>query len=158
MIEFKAPAEVTCGSGPELFLAGTIEMGTATDWQAHVVNRLSDIPCTILNPRRDNWDSSWEQSINNPQFKEQVDWELDQMLGADYVLVYFDPNSRSPVSLLELGVLTAGKRYHTVVVCPEGFWRKGNVDIICDRFGIRQMDTLDEAVDCFRLKAKSWQY
>jgi hypothetical protein len=32
------------------------------------------------------------------------------------------------------------------VVCPEGFWRKGNVDVVCHKFGITQVDTIDECV------------
>jgi hypothetical protein len=30
----------------------------------------------VLNPRREDWDSSWIQSIDNPQFREQVEWEI----------------------------------------------------------------------------------
>ena len=32
-----------------------------------------DLPVAVLNPRRDEWDASWEQSISNPLFRGQVD-------------------------------------------------------------------------------------
>ena len=61
----------------KIFLAGTIEMGNSEDWQTKVSNALADRPYTILNPRREQWDASWEQRIENPQFYQQVNWELD---------------------------------------------------------------------------------
>lgn len=127
---------------PSLFLAGSIEMGKAENWQK-TAEKCFDKTWTILNPRRDDWDSSWKQSIDNEEFKTQVTWELDGQEGADYILIYFSPNTISPISLAELGL------FHdkiTVVVCPEGFERKGNVDIICQRYGIHQENSLDDAV------------
>jgi len=36
------------------------------------------------------------------------------------------------------------------VVCPEGFWRKGNVDLVCVRTGQPVFDSLDEGVRALR--------
>jgi hypothetical protein len=52
--------------------------------------------------------------------------------------MYFDPNTKSPISLLELGLFAQSKKL--IVCCPRGFWRKGNVDITCDRYGIPFFD------------------
>jgi len=52
------------------FLAGSIEMGKAIDWQSQVGNKFNDFDIIIWNPRRLYWDSSWKQSIDNPFFKE----------------------------------------------------------------------------------------
>ncbi len=60
------------GTTKRIFLAGSIEMGKAIDWQSEVVNALADTDLTLLNPRRADWDSSWVQSIDNAQFREQV--------------------------------------------------------------------------------------
>ena len=55
-----------------VFLAGSIEMDTAENWQTKLSEKLETIDnLTILNPRRDNWDSSWKQDINNIYFNEQ---------------------------------------------------------------------------------------
>ena len=43
-----------------LFLAGSIEMGAAVNWQDRLTTDLTPSPVRILNPRRDDWDSSWE--------------------------------------------------------------------------------------------------
>ena len=56
----------------KVFLAGSIEMGAAEDWQRLAEETLADCEVTIFNPRRDDWDSSWEQRIHNPEFNHQV--------------------------------------------------------------------------------------
>lgn len=131
----KPPSSFGHLTGKTIFLAGSIEMGTAIDWQTKTGQILLDIGWNVLNPRRDDWDSSWEQSIDNPQFKEQVSWELAGLERADTVLFYFDPNTKSPITLMELGIVSQMKKtWH--VICPDGFWRKGNVDVVCERYGL----------------------
>ena len=127
-----------------IFLAGSIEMGKAEDWQSVVQEELKNIDCTILNPRRDDWDSSWEQKIDNPKFLEQVTWELASLDAADVILMHLVPDTMSPISLLELGLYAnSGK---LIVSCPEGFWRKGNVDIVCATYGVLCYNSINEAI------------
>lgn len=129
-----------------IFLAGSIEMGSAEEWQKKVIADLSN-DWVILNPRRTDWDSTWEQKIENAQFNEQVTWELSSIERADVVLVYIDPATKAPITLLELGILSQLKPSQTIVVCPEGYWRKGNVDIVCKRYKLKQFKNLDTALD-----------
>ena len=133
-VEYKPPAGVPEG-GRCVFLAGSIEMGTAEDWQSRLVQEFSAEPSlALLNPRRDAWDPSWRQSADNPEFAEQVCWELDGLDRADVIALYLVPGSRSPISLLEFGLhARSGK---LVVLCPDGFWRKGNVEVVCARYGV----------------------
>ena len=134
-----------------LFLAGSIEMGTAEHWQKRVVEALKDCKrLTIYNPRRDDWDSSWVQSIDNPQFIEQVEWELDHLQRANLAIFYFDPSTKSPITLMELGMMSNPWSPLTLVVCPKGFWRRGNVEIFCNREGIEFFETLDDAISVCR--------
>jgi len=133
-----------------VFLAGSIEMGKAKNWQndlekklqtSVIVNHIKD-QITLFNPRRNDWDSSWKQDINEANFYEQVTWELDRIQNSDLVVFYFDPETKSPITLLELG-LCIGKNIPCVVCCPPGYWRKGNVDITCYINGIHVVDDLD---------------
>jgi Nucleoside 2-deoxyribosyltransferase like len=119
---------------PWIFLGGSIEMGKAEDWQSYLSQRLSRHEVLFLNPRRKDWDSSWEAVAENPLFHEQVSWELNGLEKADWVLMNFVPETMSPISLLELGLRAqSGKLW---VCCPQGFWRKGNVDVVCQRYEI----------------------
>lgn len=138
----KAP-NVYPTDGLRIFLAGSIEMGAAELWQDRVAHKLDRSDLRILNPRRDNWDSSWAQSIDNPQFYEQVTWELEGLEGAELVLFYFDPNTKSPITLLELGLC---KNQRSIVCCPMGFWRRGNVEVVCHRYGIPLVAEIDDFI------------
>ncbi len=128
-----------------VFLAGSIEMGKAIDWQSQVEAALEGDPeVIVLNPRRDEWDASWEQSIDNDLFREQVEWELSGLEQADVIACYFAPETRSPITLLELGLhARSGK---LIVACPDGFWRKGNVDVVCRRYKATMVKSLEELV------------
>ena len=125
-----------------VFLAGSIDMGSAEDWQAEISKALKDVSCVVMNPRRTDWDSSWSQEIENDQFREQVEWELDGMENATLIAMCLTKDSKAPISLLELGLhASEGKM---VVCCPTGFWRKGNVDIVCKRYGVPVFEDFDE--------------
>lgn len=132
-----------------VFLAGSIEMGHAADWQQDLTEAVlaQDPSVVVANPRRVQWDSSWIQSDTNPMFREQVEWELDHIDRANLVVFYFDPSTKSPISLLELGKHLARPdcAQSTIVCCPDGFWRKGNVEVCCRRAGLpAPLQSLDE--------------
>ncbi|AFU88058.1 hypothetical protein CcrColossus_gp188 [Caulobacter phage CcrColossus] len=135
---------------PSVFLAGSIEMGTASPWHDEVAEHLNGYASLVYNPRRDDWDSTWVQEIGAEQFNAQVNWELDMIEAADAVFFYFEPNTKSPITLLELGIVAASKPARAVVVCPAGFWRKGNVDIVCERAGLPVRETIDEGLKRFQ--------
>jgi hypothetical protein len=74
------------------------------------------------------------QSIDEPMFREQVEWELDGLERADLIAMWFAPQTKSPITLLELGLTARSGRL--LVGCPDGFWRKGNVEVVCARYGV----------------------
>ena len=142
------PPEKLVNLNKSVFLAGSIEQDKASKWQDIIIGKLKQTDLTILNPRRENWDSSWKQEIDFPEFNQQVNWELDALEIADLIVMYFDPKTKSPVTLLELGLFA--KSGKLIVCCPEGFWRKGNVDIVCIRFGIQQVNDLDSLTNSIK--------
>ena len=130
-----------------VFLAGSIDMGNAENWQNQLVDMLKDWDGVVLNPRRPDWDSSWTQDIKNPLFYEQVNWELEGLEKAAMIVYYFAPQSKAPVTMLELGLYARSGK--VLVCCPDEFWRKGNIDIVCERYNIPQtthLKTLAEAI------------
>lgn len=132
---------------PSIFLGGTIDMGNSVDWQEYttelIIKNKGD-KYNIFNPRRKDWDSSWEQKFENPQFYQQVNWELNALEQADIILLYFVSGSQSPITLLELGLnIPTGK---VCVICEDGFWRKGNVEIVCNRYDVPLFKNIEEWV------------
>lgn len=135
-----------------VFLAGSIEMGKAEDWQKRIENHFIKTEVTLFNPRRDDWNSSWTQEQSNPQFNYQVNWEMNRLEEADIIFMYFSPETKSPISLLELGLHAND---NMIVCCPKGFWRKGNVDIVCTRYGIPLFENLEDAIGALSTKINS---
>lgn len=146
----KSPDKLESSVYPTIFLGGSIEMGKAEDWQTRLITDLKDCECTIWNPRRDDWDASWEQDPTpGTKFFEQVDWELTAQEQADIIVYYFDPDTKAPITLLETGLF---KDSMAIVCCPDGFWRKGNIVMVCNRFNIELTETYDNLL--FSLKEK----
>ena len=160
MQEVKAPNRYDVTGKVVLFLAGSIEMGEAEDWQTKLVQASRKLTASltdfdnllVLNPRRDEWDASWPQDKTFAPFRDQVTWELEAQERADVIAMHFVPETKSPITLLELG-LFADERL--VVYCPEGYWRKGNVDIVCDRYQVTQAQSWGDFEQKIRAKIRS---
>ena len=107
---FTPPNKITISDNrliKKVFLAGTIDMGNSENWQEKFIQKLKEQNTKdffgksyhIYNPRREDWDEAWVQTFENPQFFQQVNWELDAMWKADYIVMNFLPDSKSPITL-----------------------------------------------------------
>lgn len=135
---------------PKVFLAGSIDNGAAIDWQTEVVNALAGMEVILLNPRRADWNPAWQSSSDEPEFVRQVRWELHALEQADVVLMYFAPGSQSPVTLLEFGLHARDGKL--LVAAPDGFWRKANVDITADHYGVPRFASLSSLIEATRMR------
>lgn len=54
------------------------------------------------------------------------------------------PETMSPISMMEFGLYAQSKKL--VVYCPNGFWRKGNIDVMCEYYKIPQVESFDELI------------
>lgn len=135
-------------SRPRVFLGGSIDMGGAPDWQAAMTSALADMDVVILNPRRPDWNPNWRPEADEPEFRRQVEWELAALESADVIVMYFAPGTQSPISLLEMGLHARGGKL--IMLAPDGFWRKGNVDITAQAYGVRQVQSLPELTAAVR--------
>lgn len=116
--------------GIKVFLAGTIENGKSIDWQSEISSYCNEIGLTAFNPRR----SKWNEKANEEELSEQISWELEHMEKADYIIMYILGDSKSPISLLELGL--HAREGKLIVFCPKSFYRYKNVEITCNRYNI----------------------
>jgi len=129
------------------FLAGTIDGGFSQNWQNKVSEKLSDYAINIYNPRRDKWEGSWEQNINNIDLKNQINWEYNALDKSDYILMNILPDSQSPITILEFGMYA--KSGKLLVCCPKEFFRYANIQVTCYRFNIPLFDNVDDLLNDF---------
>jgi len=126
-----------------VFLGGSIECGTVENWQDKLAIEAEKAGFIVLNPRRKEWDASLEQSLDNPQFVEQLEWEYNAQSLAHVLLYYFHENTKAPITLLELGhFINSGKE--VIVICPTKYWRSGNVKFLCKKFDVPVYESLDD--------------
>lgn len=144
----RSPAPVPADDRLKVFLAGSIDMGGTQDWQAQLARELADEGVVLLNPRREDWNPAWKPVAEEPEFRRQVEWELTALQRADVIAMYLAPGSQAPVSLLELGLHAGSGK--VLLACPDGFWRKGNVDIVAQRYGIPRYDSLPALAQAVR--------
>jgi hypothetical protein len=128
-----------------MFLAGAIDQDRAERWQDVVIDNCRDLPGTILNPRRANWDPTWNQSLDNSHFAEQVAWELDALEQADLIICWLPATAQARISLMEIGL--HARRGRLLIGCAIGFHSCGNVLAVGQRFGVPVLDTLPALVE-----------
>ena len=150
---FRAPEKIEVNDNKYLFLAGTIDMGDSENWQDKIIKDLQEYSVNIISPRRDDWDNSWKQEYGDPHFYQQVTWELSGLNRSDIILFNFLENSKSPITMLELG-LFAGGPATKLVCCPDGFYRKGNIDIVCSAFKIPVYSSYEDMLSKLKLLLK----
>lgn len=123
----------------KIFLAGTIDMGNSRDWQAELMEYFSakDGSYVLFNPRQGNWNGG-----ANGEMDYQVNWELDHLEEADVIIMYIIGTSKSPITLLEMGLFARSGKL--LVACEPDFYRHDNVRITCAYYGIPLYDSLDD--------------
>ncbi|KAF1977794.1 hypothetical protein BU23DRAFT_550467 [Bimuria novae-zelandiae CBS 107.79] len=129
---------------PSLILFGTIQPSPTHNWATHLSTTLLDLPIQILNPRRDDWDATWREDVSFAPFRENVEWEMAHAEKASLIVICFKAGSLCPISLLELGMHAARFGERVVVCCEDGFYKRGNVEIVCARFGVVCVRTVGE--------------
>ena len=117
-----------------IFLAGTIDNSKSFNWQSALIKKLSsnyDLPnVKIYNPRREIWPSD----VDNAEMTFQIKWEQEHLDKSDIIIMVFDDNSRSPITLLELGLYATSKKLH--VFCTDKFYRFDNIKLTCEKYNI----------------------
>lgn len=129
-----------------VFLAGTIDDGDSEDWQRDFILKMQNDEelqqmtnrVVVYNPRRDDWNSN----ASDDDIRAQIAWEQMHLTNADVIFMNIKGNSKSPISLLELGLYSD---HDIIVVCPKEFWRYVNVEMTCKLKHINLYETIDEA-------------
>ena len=113
----------------------------------------NDLPTRVLHPHEElpagvdekDYTSVFLAGTIEGEMDYQVNWELDHLQRADFILMNFLPGSQSPITLLELGLFAGSRKLR--VICPASFYRYDNVRITCQRYAVPMYETLKEAVE-----------
>ena len=117
----------------KVFLGGTIDGGDSPDWQQEVIdilNKASKTPAIVFNPRRKEFDKNAPSEL----VQEQIDWEQRHLDEADIIIMNILPDSKSPISLLELGLYAQTGKLK--VFCSPDFYRYENIKMTCNKYKV----------------------
>lgn len=127
---------------PILFLAGSI---TGEDnWRTIIINELTNYNVKIINPHTEDHE--------NNNIKQQTLWELDAMETADIIAMYFASGSISAISLFEFGLFVNTKKL--IVCCENDFWKKDYINIICEKYGIKNYKNIQKFISNIKIMLK----
>ena len=121
-----------------VFLAGTIDNGDSLNWQNKTIIELMNLGINdieIYNPRREHWNP-------NPSKEEmecQIKWEQEYLDKADFIAMVLLDDSKSPISLLELGLYAKSNKL--MVFCTPDFYRWDNVRLTCEKYNIQLVES-----------------
>lgn len=147
---FMPPEEPEYKNPASIFLAGSIEMGKAIQWQGHLTKELQDLDITVCNPRRGNWSADLVPKAMDTLFKQQVEWELAALENVSVICFFFDKNTLSPVTMLELGLWAQSGK--VVVCCHKDFWKSGNIHHVCIKYGVPYVKDYADLIPLVRQK------
>lgn len=136
----KAPEKVELSKNDvSIFLAGSIELGKSENWRETFYKEFNDYSDAILlDPVIDNWNK-----LQNPA--EQINWEQDMLEVSDVIAMYINPNTKSPISLMEFGQFIKSKKL--IICCPEGFWKREYLEVMCERNDITLFDNFPDFIN-----------
>lgn len=147
-MELKPPIKFdTTNWKKTVFLGGSINMGTSSDWQSEVAKRLTKkfTGLWVFNPRRDDWNVDAKQNIDDKYFRTQVEWEMHHLDKCSFAFFNIEKEGHSPISLYELGYMS--QRNAKLILCahPE-FFRFGNLQIYNKLEHFEMFTNLEEAL------------
>lgn len=127
-----------------LFLGGTIDNGESEDWQQQLIDELNSSdtihPIMIYNPRRKEWNAN----EGDEGLEKQIRWELHHLERANLIIMNILPNSKSPISLMEIGLFA--RKNKLVVFCQQDYYRYKNVEVVCQQYNIPLLNTNDVSI------------
>ena len=116
-----------------VFLAGTIDNGNSLNGQDNTILELINLGVKnleVFNPRREHWNSN----PTKEEMEKQIKWEQEHLDKADVIAMVLLDDSKSPISLLELGLYAKSKKM--IVFCTDKFYRYDNVRLTCEKYNI----------------------
>ena len=133
-----------------VFLAGTIDNGDSLNWQDKVIMELINlgIECEAFNPRREHWNPN----PTKEDMETQIKWEQDHLDRADIIAMVLLDDSKSPISLLEMGLYAKSKKL--IVFCTPKFYRFDNVRLTCEKYHIPLVQDLHPLIIANKIISK----
>ena len=105
----QSPEKLPLTNWKSLFLAGGIS--NCENWQQELIEYLSDVDVTIVNPRREG-----DLATDGTEAAIQIEWEFNYLKSCSMISFWFPKTSICPITLFELGKVLGTYDLHNVIV------------------------------------------
>lgn len=117
----EAPNRLWYSGRTSVFLAGGIS--NCPNWQHELANKLRDTELFLINPRRHNFPMG-----DQVEGEKQIKWEHNYLRRANVVSFWFPEETLCPITLFELGAVSATDK-PLFVGCHPNYKRKFDIEI-----------------------------
>lgn len=134
-----------------VFLAGTIDNGDSLNWQDKVITEIINLGVKnleVYNPRREHW----SENPTIDEIENQIKWEQNHLDKANVIAMVLLDDSKSPVSLLELGLYANTNKL--IVFCTPKFYRWDNIRLTCKKYNIELVQDLHPTIIANKIISK----
>ena len=134
-----------------VFLAGTIDNGNSLNWQDKTIIELINLGVKnleVFNPRREHWNPN----PTKEEMEKQIKWEQEHLDKANVIVMVLLDDSKSPISLLELGLYAKSNKL--IVFCTPNFYRWDNVRLTCKKYHIELVQDIHPTIIANKIIAK----
>ena len=120
------------------FLAGSIDYHSPNPWRKSIIKKAKSSIHFFDPTRRDH------DSLDNLEMQRHINWELMALELSDQIILNFLPDSKSPISMVELGLYARSGKL--VVVCPIDFYQRRYIEVLCKTYNIKLFSNLNDLI------------
>ncbi len=130
---------------PSIFLAGSMAIGDRMNWRTRAINTFEK-RYHLFDPTNVH-----HADLNDSEMSKHIKWEWEALKHSDAILFNFNAESKSPISLLELGMYIRSEKI--VVVCPKEFYQSHYIETLCSEEQVPLFQSIEEVLnrDIFQL-------
>ncbi|SEC82566.1 Nucleoside 2-deoxyribosyltransferase like [Tenacibaculum sp. MAR_2009_124] len=121
-----------------VFLAGSLSIDKIDNWRNTLVNSYST-NFDFIDPTNDNY-----VLLNTSQMEKHINWELEGLELSDIIFMNLLPESKSPISMVELGLYAKSNKL--IICCPEIFYQYRYIKTIAKKYNAALFTELEKGI------------
>ncbi|CAM1372061.1 nucleoside 2-deoxyribosyltransferase domain-containing protein [Tenacibaculum xiamenense] len=121
-----------------VFLAGSMCIDKEDDWRKNVIKNFANV-FDFIDPTNEN-----HNLLNDSQMEHHINWELEGLELSDIILMNLLPESKSPISMVELGLYARSNKL--IICCPENFYQYRYIKTLAKKYNVALFTELEKGI------------
>ncbi len=121
-----------------VFLAGSMCIDKEDNWRKNVIKNYAN-DFDFIDPTNEN-----HNLLNDSLMKKHINWELEGLELSDIIFMNLLPESKSPISMVELGLYARSNKL--IICCPENFYQYRYINALAKKYNVTLFSELDKGI------------